>query len=109
MSKYLDVDDYQELEETEFDVIMNGTGFVECLLAGALARSGQKVLHMDRSSWYGEDFASVTLDQLLDWLEVQQANVKFHETECEKGEVENYLRGRRGYNVDISPLAFYSD
>ena len=33
---------------SEFDVIIDGTGLVQSLLAAALARSGKSILHLDR-------------------------------------------------------------
>lgn len=34
--------------DEEYDVIVLGTGFVECVLSGLLSVNGKKVLHMDR-------------------------------------------------------------
>eukprot|EP00026_Physarum_polycephalum_P000429 Phypoly_transcript_00430.p2 GENE.Phypoly_transcript_00430~~Phypoly_transcript_00430.p2 ORF type:complete len:647 (-),score=156.84 Phypoly_transcript_00430:69-2009(-) len=39
--------------ETEYDVIVLGTGFVESVIAGAAARQGKKVLHLDHNDFYG--------------------------------------------------------
>jgi hypothetical protein len=44
------------LDDTEFDVIVVGTGLTEAVAAAALARSGRKVLHLDALPFYGEVF-----------------------------------------------------
>ena len=38
-----------------YDVLIIGTGLSECILAAALARSGQKVLHIDQNKHYGSE------------------------------------------------------
>lgn len=55
------------LLETEYDVILLGTGLVESILAGALARVGKKVLHLDQNDYYGSNFASFPLEQFIGW------------------------------------------
>lgn len=62
----------------EYDVIVLGTGFTECVLSGLLSVEGKKgmqsdaiwlilnsiyisVLHMDRNNYYGGESASLTL------------------------------------------------
>ncbi|KAG6614975.1 rab proteins geranylgeranyltransferase component [Phytophthora cinnamomi] len=55
------------LKETEYDVLLVGTGMVEGILAGALARVGKKVLHLDQNDYYGSNYASFPLAQFLRW------------------------------------------
>ncbi|OWZ00533.1 Rab proteins geranylgeranyltransferase component A [Phytophthora megakarya] len=55
------------LKETEYDVVLVGTGMVEGILAGALARIGKKVLHLDQNDYYGSNYASFPLTQFLRW------------------------------------------
>lgn len=55
------------IEPTRFDTIILGTGLQESVVAGALARAGRKVLHLDRSSFYGSHFASVDLEFFKPW------------------------------------------
>ncbi|KAE8896050.1 hypothetical protein PF005_g1572 [Phytophthora fragariae] len=56
------------LKETEYDVLLVGTGMVEGILAGALARIGKKVLHLDQNDYYGSNYASFPLAQFLRWM-----------------------------------------
>lgn len=59
---------------TEYDVIVLGTGLKECMLAGLLAKfpkktegeqkEGAKILQLDRNGYYGSDSASLNLTNL---------------------------------------------
>ena len=51
-----------------YDVIIVGTGTVESLLAGACARAGRTVLHLDTHTHYGSRAASFTLKDFAAWL-----------------------------------------
>jgi len=63
------MDDWQSaFTEKEYDAIILGTGFKECLLSGILAVEGQSVLHLDRNSYYGGFSASLQIQQLYDKL-----------------------------------------
>ncbi|KAI8869299.1 rab protein geranylgeranyltransferase component A [Ramicandelaber brevisporus] len=62
----------QALDDTSFDYIVLGTGVIESVLAGALARAGQKVLHADRRHYYGGEWASFALDEWIDFLSRKQ-------------------------------------
>ncbi|CEG46877.1 rab proteins geranylgeranyltransferase component [Plasmopara halstedii] len=55
------------LSEREYDVVVVGTGMVEGILAGALARIGKKVLHLDQNDYYGSNYASFPLAQFRRW------------------------------------------
>ena len=52
----------------KFDVVVVGTGLVESLVAGACARAGKKVLHLDKNSYYGARNATFNLQQIQRWL-----------------------------------------
>lgn len=51
----------------EFDAVVVGTGLVESLLAAALARSGERVLHVDKNEFYGSNFAGFNLSTANKW------------------------------------------
>ncbi|RLN59451.1 hypothetical protein BBJ28_00005825 [Nothophytophthora sp. Chile5] len=61
------------LKETEFDVVLVGTGLVEAILAGALARVGKSVLHLDQNDYYGSNYASFPLSQFRRWTQNESA------------------------------------
>ena len=60
---------------SRFDLIVVGTGMVESVVAAAAARQGHSVLHLDTAKYYGGDWASFTLEGLVQWVgEVQEDN-----------------------------------
>jgi len=75
--------------DEEYDCIVLGTGFTECVLSGLLSVDGLKVLHMDRNNYYGGESASLNLEQLFQ---------KFRSS----GPPTN-LGQSREYNVDLIP------
>ncbi len=50
--------------DEEYDAIVLGTGFKECIISGLLSVDGMKVLHMDRNNYYGGQSASLNLNQV---------------------------------------------
>ena len=71
---------------TEYDVIVLGTGLKECMLAGLLAKfpkktegeekkEGAKILQLDRNGYYGSDSASLNLTNLKQYGENRDWNV----------------------------------
>ena len=53
---------------TQFDVVVVGTGLSESIFAGACARAGKSVLHLDNNAHYGARSASFTLKDFGLWL-----------------------------------------
>ena len=53
--------------QDSFDTIVVGTGLVESILAAALARAGQKVLHLDQNQFYGSDWTTLTPLEFRAW------------------------------------------
>ena len=61
----LDGKEYKPLADGKYDVIILGSGFKECLLAGLLAAvGGKKVLQIDRNPQYGGDCGSLNLEEM---------------------------------------------
>jgi len=52
----------------EFDVVVVGTGLTESIFAGACARAGKSVLHLDHNPHYGARQATYTLNDFVLWL-----------------------------------------
>ncbi|KAK9820564.1 hypothetical protein WJX72_011702 [[Myrmecia] bisecta] len=63
-----------EIQPTEFDLIVVGTGFQEALIAGCAAKAGKTVLHLDQADYYGSHWASLSLDQFLQWAAQASSN-----------------------------------
>ncbi|KAI8048737.1 GDP dissociation inhibitor-domain-containing protein [Syncephalis plumigaleata] len=61
-----------ELEQTQYDVLLLGTGLVESILAAALARAGKSVLHLDANEYYGGNWAAFNYNSFLDWLKERE-------------------------------------
>lgn len=76
--------------DEQYDVIILGTGFKECVLSGLLSVDGLKVLHMDRNNYYGGASASLNLTQLFQQFKGGAA------PSAELGQ-------SRDYNVDLVP------
>jgi Rab GDP dissociation inhibitor len=76
--------------DEQYDAIILGTGFKECVLSGLLSVDGLKVLHMDRNNYYGGASASLNLTQLFQQF---------------KGNAQPGadLGASRDYNVDLVP------
>ena len=57
--------DYKPLADGHYDVVILGSGFKECLLAGLLAAvGGKKVLQIDRNDVYGGDCGTLDLESM---------------------------------------------
>ncbi|CAI5714957.1 unnamed protein product [Peronospora destructor] len=80
------------LKETEYDVLLIGTGIVEAIIAAALARIGKKVLHLDQNDYYGSNYASFTLDQFLRWMKNEAITPRNFGDDQENNQV-NYNAG----------------
>ncbi|KAG2223594.1 hypothetical protein INT45_001676 [Circinella minor] len=80
----------QLLDETDFDVIVLGTGLID-----ALARAGKKVLHVDSNDHYGSNWSVFGFKELLRWNQSQQKDQesltkKEHNIDYHKNYKENY-------------------
>jgi Rab GDP dissociation inhibitor len=53
-----------ETNNPDYDVVVCGTGLVECILSGLLSMEGKRVFHMDRNPFYGGEGASLNLTNL---------------------------------------------
>lgn len=64
--------------DDHYDVLVLGTGLTEAVLSAALSRAGKRVLHVDPHAYYGSEWASLTLSELVDWAhEAPHADVCF--------------------------------
>jgi hypothetical protein len=56
-------------DDTNFDVLIEGTGLTESILAAAVAWAGKKVLHVDRNTFYGSHWAALSIDEIDVWVQ----------------------------------------
>jgi len=68
------VDEDEDGEDGLFDLVIEGTGLTEAILAASASWSGYKVLQTDENEFYGSRWAALSLDQLDIW-------VKQHDTQ----------------------------
>ncbi|KAM4726157.1 rab proteins geranylgeranyltransferase component A 1 [Anableps anableps] len=61
---------------SDFDIVILGTGLAESVVAAACSRVGQRVLHLDRRSYYAANWASFTFNGLLTWIQEQNEESK---------------------------------
>ena len=54
-------------ENNKYDLIIEGTGLIESIVACAAARCGRRVLHLDSNDYYGCNSASFPLSDFLTW------------------------------------------
>jgi len=72
------VDTTNWLEQANFDVIVVGTGLTESLVAGALARNGKTVLHLDKNDFYGNYFSSFNLQGFHSLMQKEKQQRSFN-------------------------------
>ncbi|CCE62437.1 hypothetical protein TPHA_0C02840 [Tetrapisispora phaffii CBS 4417] len=80
--------------DTDYDVIILGTGLTECILSGLLSVDGKKILHIDRQDHYGGEAASASLSQLFN---------KFKQKPMSDADREAKFGKDRDWNVDLIP------
>ncbi|BFZ61357.1 Rab proteins geranylgeranyltransferase component A [Saitoella coloradoensis] len=92
-----------------YDVVINGTGLPESILAAACARSGKSVLHVDTNEYYGSDWAALSLKELETWAKAHQENGSDAFTSATLSiHDESSLGQARAYAIDLSPRILYA-
>lgn len=87
----------------DHDVIVVGTGMPESIVAAAVARIGQRILHLDKEAHYGSLWASYNLTSLREWMFNQRTPLQ-EDTDASSFEVllhdgESYVLTPRNYSV----------
>ncbi|OQE41869.1 hypothetical protein PENCOP_c004G03832 [Penicillium coprophilum] len=109
----------ETLSDTTWDVIIDGTGASQSLLALALSRSGKKVLHIDRNQYYGGSDAAFSLDEAQEWAErvnkgehrstFKDASIFKHDaSSSEETGISPKLASSRAYTLSLSPYFLYA-
>ncbi|KAF7592095.1 Rab proteins geranylgeranyltransferase component A [Aspergillus hancockii] len=100
----------EPLAETPWDVTISGTGLAQSLLALALSRSGKKVLHVDRNSYYGGFEAAFNLQEAQEWasrVNSEPEHFPFEDATVSLPEGSVQLPSR-AYTLSLSPHLIYS-
>ncbi|CAK4082657.1 unnamed protein product [Aphanomyces euteiches] len=103
------------LYSTEYDVIVVGTGIIESIVAAAVSRAGQTVLHLDTNDFYGSNFASLHLQQFEEWSQKPptESNASltsaFHCTLLHHTKERTFQPRSSSFSLDIQPKMLLSN
>ncbi|KKA31203.1 hypothetical protein TD95_000800 [Thielaviopsis punctulata] len=103
----------ESLADELWDVVINGTGLQQSLLALALSRSDKKILHLDHNEFYGGPAAAFTLAEAEAWAAENAAadngsKKLFHKAIFTKAEgADDVLGAARSYALTLSPQILY--
>ncbi|CCE64509.1 hypothetical protein TPHA_0H03060 [Tetrapisispora phaffii CBS 4417] len=108
-------DPLPETTPDKVDVLIAGTGMVESVLAAALAWQGSSVLHIDKNDYYGDTSATLTIDQISNWvnevnsgtssLSVCYTNAKLY---ISKSLRHSNTYVSRDFGIDLSPKILFA-
>ncbi|RFU30636.1 hypothetical protein B7463_g5691, partial [Scytalidium lignicola] len=106
----------ESLSETEWDVVISGTGLQQSLLALALSRSDKKVLHVDQNDYYGGAEAAFSLQEIEEWVNKIKSgtptrpfqNASFSRYNIENATESEKLSFARAYTLSLSPQIIYT-
>uniref|UniRef100_A0A671TQW9 Rab proteins geranylgeranyltransferase component A n=1 Tax=Sparus aurata TaxID=8175 RepID=A0A671TQW9_SPAAU len=95
-----------------FYVWIMSLGLAESVVAAAFSRVGQRVLHVDRRSYYAANWASFTFNGLLTWIqqhhESQPEEAQDWSSLLEEGEELIYLSNSKSESDSISNVQVFS-
>ncbi|KAF1836014.1 hypothetical protein BDW02DRAFT_617309 [Decorospora gaudefroyi] len=107
----------ETLDNTEWDVLIVGTGLQQSLLALALSRSDKKILHIDENDYYGGAEAAFSLQEAEEWsqrLNEDGAHAAFTHATITKPAAATSdssvptLSFSRAYSLSLSPQIIYA-
>ncbi|KAH3671761.1 hypothetical protein WICMUC_004572 [Wickerhamomyces mucosus] len=98
----------------EVDVVIAGTGLVESILAAALSWQGSNVLHIDSNDYYGDSTATLTINQLIKWVERvnkglinNYKNAMLYFPNNTELEYQNLIQSK-DYGIDLTPKILFA-
>nr|POE79500.1 rab proteins geranylgeranyltransferase component a [Quercus suber] len=102
----------ETLNDTSWDVVIDGTDLPQSLLALALSRSELRVLHLDQNKYYGGTEAALSLDEAQDWAKrFQGEHGKFRHALVTRpyqvGTAGAALAASRAYTLTLSSQLIY--
>lgn len=103
----------ESVQQTHFEYLVIGTGLRQSILAAALAKSGHSVLHVDEQPHYGEDEATLSLNELVHWANTRntkgRGSVDLFFSGTGSAELpEELARSARHYNITVCPTIYPS-
>ncbi|KAE8450242.1 hypothetical protein EG329_006669 [Mollisiaceae sp. DMI_Dod_QoI] len=106
----------ESLTETQWDVVISGTGLKHSLLALALSRSNKEILHVDPNEYYGDAEAAFSLQEVEEWVEKVNKkspsghfrNASLWKLPSEPSDESKKLSFSRAYTLTLSPQIIYT-
>ncbi|KAK8146066.1 Rab proteins geranylgeranyltransferase component A [Beauveria asiatica] len=98
----------ESLSDTDWDVVISGTGLQQSLFALALSRSGKNILHVDPEGYYGENEAAFSLQEADAWAQKHaspDATGIFRAAEVTKAEG---VPSPRSYSLALAPQLIHA-
>ncbi|KAJ3496605.1 hypothetical protein NLG97_g2529 [Lecanicillium saksenae] len=98
----------ESLSDTDWDVVISGTGLQQSLFALALSRSGKNILHVDPEGYYGEHEAAFSLQEADAWAEkhaAPDATGLFRGAEVTKADG---VASARAYSLALAPQLIHT-
>ncbi|KID59773.1 rab proteins geranylgeranyltransferase component A, partial [Metarhizium hybridum] len=93
----------ESLSDTQWDVVISGTGLQQSLLALALSRSGKNVLHVDPNEYYGGAEAALSLQEADDWAARHSGPDATPFAGAQITKESEGLAASRSYNIPLAP------
>ncbi|EGX92360.1 rab proteins geranylgeranyltransferase component A [Cordyceps militaris CM01] len=98
----------ESLSDTDWDVVISGTGLQQSLFALALSRSGKNILHVDPEGYYGEHEAAFSLQEADIWA-AKHASLDttglFRAAEVTKADT---MPSPRAYSLALAPQLIHT-
>lgn len=98
-------------DDLECDVLICGTGLMESILAAALSWQGTRVLHLDSNNYYGDNSATLTIEQIKNWFVCSKLNkTGFKAYKNIKLDIneQDFKINSRDYGIDLSPKILFA-
>ncbi|KAE9970369.1 hypothetical protein BLS_004951 [Venturia inaequalis] len=104
------------LDKTEWDILIDGTGLQQSLLALALSRSDKRILHVDSNDYYGGDEAAMSLQDADAWVkQVGKSGPQSLYTQASIPELKETTHSSqklgfsRAYSLALAPQLIYAE
>ncbi|EXJ62757.1 hypothetical protein A1O7_03196 [Cladophialophora yegresii CBS 114405] len=105
----------ETLSDELWDLVIAGTSIPQSLLALSLSRSGKRILHVDRHSYYGGDDAGLSLQDAENWVqELRNSNSTVYKdgsifkAAAEATPSVTSLGPSRSYTLSLNPQIIYA-
>ena len=113
-------------EDDNYDIVIEGTGLTESILAAAASWAGKKVLHVEKNTFYGSHWAALSIDQIDTWAQenagtglsdcmreltcldsMPYSSAKLERLPTSSLSSPSPLQSSRAYSLDLSPRLLY--